>query len=96
MDGLILFSMVFLVLWFRAASNIGSLRLISTGFALITLGQTFSVAGDVLMAMGYTPEDTWILTRPWRGLTWRTGSAIGFTIIVLVLRHGRFKPDGRN
>lgn len=95
LDAWILVALVLIVAWFAGDLRRRSMLWLSAGFVIIGLGFLVTAIGDVLLAIGFTHRDHWLLRRDFRPLPLRIGLGVGLTTIAAKLRFGHFNGQRR-
>lgn len=91
LDFIIIIECILISAWFGLNFINKLLSSISVCFLLISLGWALLLPGDIGMAIGYTINDFWFLTREWRDQPNRILISLGFGAFIFMLRFGNWK-----
>ena len=90
LDLLLILEFWSIALWFSFDLTRKLFLTMALGFALGGLGVLVILPGDIALMLGYQPGSDWFLTREFRALPNRYIWAIGFGIVAVVLRFGKW------
>jgi len=93
LDFWILISLCMISVFFAGDFRRKSLLIIAACFAIMAVGFVVTTIGDLLLAVGLSNRDHWILAREFRSLPLRYCLGIGLTVIAAVLRYGHFNGN---
>ena len=90
LDVWVLTCLILIAAWFVGDLRRKPMMMMGGCFIIIGLGFFITTLGDLLLAMGFSSRDHWILTREFRSLPLRYCLGVGLTVIAGVLRFGKF------
>lgn len=90
LDLLLILEFWSIALWFSFDLKRTLFLTMALGFALGGLSMLVILPGDIALMLGHKSGADWFLTREFRALPNRYISVIGFGIVAVVLRFGRW------